>query len=1714
MKMSDQFRWYKRASLEHYRSSSFGLLQVVLLLFSFNVCLAQLSVSTFVPMMEGVPAQHALMMAACGSPEVIENTMNSGLAVTSQDFGPSNATLTSIAADNFILSNPSSLVSVSVSGITIGPVTADSFLVVIYSDDVGTPGGIVYSEIFVDAAFTDSPTFDLAACPVLDAGTYWLAVQAVANPVIYNQWFWHISLDGDPIPWHFQNPGDGFSTGCTSWTPGNSCTGIDEPGLVFSINLCPITSLSSIPPNCRNINVNVGVDGLTDFSLSDVVTNYVEAAPSIVTITRGETVPVWGPETVFTQSIEIDGCKYLNETLRITVRNEGGTCWSNLTFKETSIPIVESRSETVYCYEEPSSSDVDPPLAFVPCMDPFDASYVTDWIIPYDCEPGVQDTVKVILREWEAYDKYGRRGFSFDTIVVLQFPEIDDDHIYCEERDTLFCGDSLEGIGPYITFERTDMTCDTLFLVDMSDSDNDGIIEFAPAVIDSKCGIKLHVEADRFPNSCEDIYKIEVDFKQVCYGNPNAACPVTPPAGVDPNMAQFIGPGHWRCIYWLHVLDTLGPDLFCKGDPLFEGDFRIEDWSVVANPLAMTVDSTFFDPTGSIDLSAMPYQLDVASAFLEPGSYSQNVLMEYMAEKDLTLEFGWNFHVPSGLGSLSYTDIFIVLNGEYFPLIEEGDVVTATARNLALTINKSRHGVLNIPLRNGDKFAIGAIWESNVPCVFSLFGQKIVSTSTNDCAAHSYLPYLKAKDDWSGVKQAKAIVQDIGTYILEYNEMADCWQTHDRIKLPNNGEHYTVIFEVFDSCHNLQTDSCIIYVKDRIKPVPVMDKKLSVTLNDKKTWLSVDAFDEGSKDNCGLNLVLLRRSDWQEACMDICDQRSICYEGEHHDTLWQIDLIQDKEEDEVQAHYSKTLQWLCEDNFSCAEIIYGAWMYDLMQYASKECSPYGYALTDQVFDNLFEQAYFSDESFRQKFNACQTDVLQDLSTEDRFSPFRLHDLDRIQMYKDIGGGWSTAVPFDCEDACKSVTVEMLVMDYWCNWSKSWDEIWVEDKTPPQVAKEIIDETFISCKSYRDAKYTYKGVPHDVNIDEIVSLAMAGESEAFAFLDSIFGGYRKAWKGEYNTYVDASGTEIDCDFTFFDSSCVCVEQEEQRLLFDDHLGYYWKDTIIYDCYYKEDTLDLSHGIVLVNCAENVHCEQEIYREIDHCGEGYLYRKFKIWQGCADTLYSEHNVPDSLRRVPDTLYRYQRIDIGNSCDISRHMFEVPSDTTIEVCDIEYGEDGNLTGELSPYHTGHAKYSFDDDCRIVGIMHRDKLFRIVSGREACYKLLRTWYFADWCGQGGPLVESDWWQYDDLVLDSIVQTIILVDTVSPICEIVGPVSNGDTIEMGTCSYELKVSVESEEACGLNSYSYYLMNVSDRDHIVDVANGSADLNEDELTFDIIIKDLTAGDYSLKVEIEDGCHNQSMCFYDFVIRTVTKPTPICFTSLSIKLPEVDSDNDGIADGAEAVVWATELDRSSVPACGDDELEYRIELVDQSAADATYEDDEDFLVLSCGDVGVRQARLWVISKPSNTVDYCDMVLMIQTDYDGCQNAQSAPGGSVVNMDGPSTSQFGDKDETGGDAYHPDMKTIDHYIGDDFALRQNVPNPFTDYTTVSFHLPVASDIRLSIFDINGKVMKSIVGRYQRGEHQVYLRRSDIPSGSVLFYRLDAGTFSRVRKMVVSN
>ena len=87
-----------------------------------------------------------------------------------------------------------------------------------------------------------------------------------------------------------------------------------------------------------------------------------------------------------------------------------------------------------------------------------------------------------------------------------------------------------------------------------------------------------------------------------------------------------------------------------------------------------------------------------------------------------------------------------------------------------------------------------------------------------------------------------------------------------------------------------------------------------------------------------------------------------------------------------------------------------------------------------------------------------------------------------------------------------------------------------------------------------------------------------------------------------------------------------------------------------------------------------------------------------------------------------------------------------------------------------------------------------------------------------------------------------------------------------------------------------------------------------------------------------------------------------------------------------------------------------------------------------------------------------------------------------------------------------------------LFQNYPNPFNPTTTISFSIPEESKVvELIIYNIKGQLVKILVKDFQDvGEHSAIWNGDDESgtsvSSGIYFYKLEAGDFQKVRKMIL--
>ena len=87
-----------------------------------------------------------------------------------------------------------------------------------------------------------------------------------------------------------------------------------------------------------------------------------------------------------------------------------------------------------------------------------------------------------------------------------------------------------------------------------------------------------------------------------------------------------------------------------------------------------------------------------------------------------------------------------------------------------------------------------------------------------------------------------------------------------------------------------------------------------------------------------------------------------------------------------------------------------------------------------------------------------------------------------------------------------------------------------------------------------------------------------------------------------------------------------------------------------------------------------------------------------------------------------------------------------------------------------------------------------------------------------------------------------------------------------------------------------------------------------------------------------------------------------------------------------------------------------------------------------------------------------------------------------------------------------------IPDKFSLSQNYPNPFNPITNIKYQTPINSFVTLKVYNILGKEVATLVNDNKpAGFYTVAFNASSLPSG-VYFYKLTAGEFTDVKRMIL--
>ena len=104
------------------------------------------------------------------------------------------------------------------------------------------------------------------------------------------------------------------------------------------------------------------------------------------------------------------------------------------------------------------------------------------------------------------------------------------------------------------------------------------------------------------------------------------------------------------------------------------------------------------------------------------------------------------------------------------------------------------------------------------------------------------------------------------------------------------------------------------------------------------------------------------------------------------------------------------------------------------------------------------------------------------------------------------------------------------------------------------------------------------------------------------------------------------------------------------------------------------------------------------------------------------------------------------------------------------------------------------------------------------------------------------------------------------------------------------------------------------------------------------------------------------------------------------------------------------------------------------------------------------------------------------------------------------------------FDPDNFILKDKFGDEpfeivsYSLSQNYPNPFNPNTTINYTLGGFVQVKVTVYDVLGKTVVVLVNaKQQAGSYVINFSSHNLSSG-VYFYKIDAGNFTNVKKMVV--
>lgn len=166
---------------------------------------------------------------------------DNGIGIVSQNFEATYDAYDSQGADDFKIKNSTgaTVKRVFVDGVYFGGVgPANNIHVTFYKNASGHPGAV--KKDYPTQSYSDLTGTGTFSIPIpglkLAKGTYWVSVYVNMDFGVGGEWGWNTNNTIRNKPSNWQNPGNGFSTGCSTWGVTTTCIPSGEGG-DFSFSL-------------------------------------------------------------------------------------------------------------------------------------------------------------------------------------------------------------------------------------------------------------------------------------------------------------------------------------------------------------------------------------------------------------------------------------------------------------------------------------------------------------------------------------------------------------------------------------------------------------------------------------------------------------------------------------------------------------------------------------------------------------------------------------------------------------------------------------------------------------------------------------------------------------------------------------------------------------------------------------------------------------------------------------------------------------------------------------------------------------------------------------------------------------------------------------------------------------------------------------------------------------------------------------------------------------------------------------------------------------------------------------------------------------------------------------------------------------------------------------------------------------------------------------